>query len=487
MCNRALGAVRAGASDCNLAFNERNQLCNRRMMRVRDQRLRPGVGDRPQRRHALGHREREVEPRHRTPRSTLDFLGLDPCRLDRPRRRPQLGVEGFDAAFDPVGHGRERRVRLAERVAGDRITTGPDQQLELCLGHLRAGRQFAVPEGGEALADPEPGRVPRFGVVARQRRREGAVTVAGRDRAEQVLVTIPGRHHTHRNRHQQPPFRARKVGQKPPLSAASTRGCASTERRVVTQMRPGESGGTSRCGRQRRGLEGARRSVDSRCPCSTEVAARGRSCTWQVTSPAKDSTARGPAGERLPAGVLMHDPNDHHRPLRVGSLFSGYGGLDLAIEHALGAETIWFSEINKPVARIFAHHWPDAPNLGAPCSAATAGSTSPWSTSSTPRRPGQSPRTTSPSPASSPTTGPTPRTWATSRRWTGRPPHPLTSSRAASPARTCPPSASAPAWHPAHAPASGHTWPKQSRHCNPGTWSSRTCAGCSHPQPSAHP
>ena len=60
----------------------------------------------------------------------------------------------------------------------------------------------------------------------------------------------------------------------------------------------------------------------------------------------------------------MHDPAQHDRPLRVGSLFSGYGGLDLAIEHALGAETIWFSEINKPVARIFAHHWPDAPNLG---------------------------------------------------------------------------------------------------------------------------
>jgi DNA (cytosine-5)-methyltransferase 1 len=50
----------------------------------------------------------------------------------------------------------------------------------------------------------------------------------------------------------------------------------------------------------------------------------------------------------------MHDPNGHDRPLRVGSLFSGYGGLDLAVEHALGAETIWFSENNEPVARIFA-------------------------------------------------------------------------------------------------------------------------------------
>lgn len=60
----------------------------------------------------------------------------------------------------------------------------------------------------------------------------------------------------------------------------------------------------------------------------------------------------------------MHDPNDHVLPLRVGSLFSGYGGLDLAVEHALDAETIWFSENNENVARVFAHHWPDAPNLG---------------------------------------------------------------------------------------------------------------------------
>jgi DNA (cytosine-5)-methyltransferase 1 len=61
----------------------------------------------------------------------------------------------------------------------------------------------------------------------------------------------------------------------------------------------------------------------------------------------------------------MHEPNDDiKRPLRVGSLFSGYGGLDLAVGHGLDAETIWYSEINEPVARVFAHHWPDAPNLG---------------------------------------------------------------------------------------------------------------------------
>lgn len=52
------------------------------------------------------------------------------------------------------------------------------------------------------------------------------------------------------------------------------------------------------------------------------------------------------------------------RRLRVGSLFSGYGGLDLAVNDVFDTRTVWFSEINEAVARIFAHHWPDASNLG---------------------------------------------------------------------------------------------------------------------------
>ncbi|GAA1491276.1 DNA cytosine methyltransferase [Brachybacterium sacelli] len=52
------------------------------------------------------------------------------------------------------------------------------------------------------------------------------------------------------------------------------------------------------------------------------------------------------------------------RPLQIGSLFSGYGGLDLTVEHVFNAETIWFSEINEPVARVFSHHRPHATNLG---------------------------------------------------------------------------------------------------------------------------
>ena len=61
----------------------------------------------------------------------------------------------------------------------------------------------------------------------------------------------------------------------------------------------------------------------------------------------------------------MHDLDTSGEPrLRIGSLFSGYGGLDLAVEHVFNAKSVWFSELNAPVARVFSHHWPEAPNLG---------------------------------------------------------------------------------------------------------------------------
>lgn len=38
--------------------------------------------------------------------------------------------------------------------------------------------------------------------------------------------------------------------------------------------------------------------------------------------------------------------------LRVGSLFAGYGGLDLAVEHVFNAKTIWLSEIKESVTHV---------------------------------------------------------------------------------------------------------------------------------------
>ena len=49
--------------------------------------------------------------------------------------------------------------------------------------------------------------------------------------------------------------------------------------------------------------------------------------------------------------------------LRIGSLFSGYGGLDLAVRSVYDAEHAWFCEFDPAPSRILAHHWPDVPNL----------------------------------------------------------------------------------------------------------------------------
>jgi len=50
--------------------------------------------------------------------------------------------------------------------------------------------------------------------------------------------------------------------------------------------------------------------------------------------------------------------------VRIGSLFSGYGGLDLGVQAVLGGEVAWHVEYDKAPSRILAHHYPDIPNLG---------------------------------------------------------------------------------------------------------------------------
>ena len=49
---------------------------------------------------------------------------------------------------------------------------------------------------------------------------------------------------------------------------------------------------------------------------------------------------------------------------RIGSLCSGYGGLDLAVERVVDAETAWFSEFEGAPSKVLAYHWPGVPNLG---------------------------------------------------------------------------------------------------------------------------
>lgn len=50
--------------------------------------------------------------------------------------------------------------------------------------------------------------------------------------------------------------------------------------------------------------------------------------------------------------------------MRIGSLFSGYGGLELGVQNVLGGDVVWHSEIDEAPSRILAHHYPDVPNHG---------------------------------------------------------------------------------------------------------------------------
>jgi DNA (cytosine-5)-methyltransferase 1 len=49
---------------------------------------------------------------------------------------------------------------------------------------------------------------------------------------------------------------------------------------------------------------------------------------------------------------------------RIGSLFSGTGGLDRGVQAVLGGTVAWHSEIDPGACKILAHRYPDVPNLG---------------------------------------------------------------------------------------------------------------------------
>lgn len=50
--------------------------------------------------------------------------------------------------------------------------------------------------------------------------------------------------------------------------------------------------------------------------------------------------------------------------LKIGSLFSGYGGLDIAVEQFFNARTVWHCEFEKAPSKVLATRWPGVPNFG---------------------------------------------------------------------------------------------------------------------------
>ncbi len=49
--------------------------------------------------------------------------------------------------------------------------------------------------------------------------------------------------------------------------------------------------------------------------------------------------------------------------MKIGSLCSGYGGLDMAVEAYYDAETVWMSDLDKYASKVIAERW-GLPNLG---------------------------------------------------------------------------------------------------------------------------
>ncbi len=50
--------------------------------------------------------------------------------------------------------------------------------------------------------------------------------------------------------------------------------------------------------------------------------------------------------------------------MRIGSLFSGAGGLDMAVQAVFGGDIVWHSEIDKAASKVLAYRFPGVPNLG---------------------------------------------------------------------------------------------------------------------------
>lgn len=78
------------------------------------------------------------------------------------------------------------RERQPQRVAGDRITAHPHQELELRLRHPITHRELAFPEGGDTRPEPLARWCSRLDVVPGER--------VVRARSPSAAATVPSRY-----------------------------------------------------------------------------------------------------------------------------------------------------------------------------------------------------------------------------------------------------------------------------------------------------
>ena len=57
-------------------------------------------------------------------------------------------------------------------------------------------------------------------------------------------------------------------------------------------------------------------------------------------------------------------PEPHPQGPRIGSVCTGYGGLDAVLALVLGARTVWVADNDADVSKLLAARFADVPNLG---------------------------------------------------------------------------------------------------------------------------
>ena len=77
-----------------------------------------------------------------------------------------------------------------------------------------------------------------------------------------------------------------------------------------------------------------------------------------ITLDQLERTLAQPTPEPIPGQLVIPDGP------RIGSLCTGYGGLDLAVHGVLGGSLAWVADLDDGPRKILAHHWPNVPNLG---------------------------------------------------------------------------------------------------------------------------